>query len=54
MWLIIRRLRANSPSSEGTIFSLARAAGTYTARRPRLTMLKGSERSWPMIGSTTM
>ena len=45
VWLIMRRLRANSPLSEGTIFSLARAAGTYTARSPRLTMLNGSDRS---------
>ena len=27
VWLIIRRLRANSPASDGTIFSLARALG---------------------------
>ena len=53
-WLIIRRLRRNSPSIEGTIFSLARAPGAYTARQPRLTMLNGKDRSWPMIGSTTM
>ena len=36
MWLIIRRLRANSPPSVGTIFSVARAYGTYTARSPAL------------------
>ena len=52
MWLIIRRLRANSPSIVGTIFSLARAPGSYTARQPRLTSVNGSVRSWPMTGST--
>ena len=53
-WLIIRRLRSNSPSIVGTIFSHARASGAYTARQPRLTMLNGNDRSWPMIASTTM
>ena len=53
VWLIMRRLRWNSPASEGTMRSLACARGTYTARRPRLTILNGSARSWPMIGSTT-
>src|SRR6476661_867843 len=32
--IIIRRLRANSPSIEGTIFSLARAAPMWTERLP--------------------
>jgi hypothetical protein len=53
VWLIIRRLRRNSPSIDGTIFSSARAAGSYTALHPRLTMLNGNDRSWPMRGSTT-
>ena len=50
-WDIMRRLRAHSPSMLGTIFSVARAAGWYTARRPSLTIRNGSDRSWPMIGS---
>ncbi len=38
---------------DGTIFSVARAAGSYRAFQPRLTMLNGNDRSWPMRGSTT-
>ena len=48
----MRRLRAHSPSMDGTIFSVARASGTYTARRPRFTIWNGNERSWPMTSST--
>jgi hypothetical protein len=48
---IIRRLRAHSPSMVGTIRSVARASGTYTARRPRFTIRNGNARSCPIGGS---
>src|SRR3954469_9321103 len=49
-WVIIRRLRAHSPSTVGTIFSTARPPGTYTARRPCLTMWNGHAGSCPVRG----
>ena len=41
----MRRLRSHSPSIDGTIFSVARAAGASTARQPRLTIVNGNDRS---------
>ncbi len=54
MWLIMRRLRFPSATLSGVVFSRAWARGSYTGRQPRLTMLNGKLRSWPMRGSTTM
>jgi hypothetical protein len=52
-WDIIRRLRAISPSTDGTMGSVARAAGASTQRQPALTSVNGSLRSCPMTGSTS-